>query len=202
MGHQLKRIAMPDDGQKGFDKLNQIFKQIDRKDTLRIALRLHKRILKRAFPLKGRARGSDGRGFPNLDPVYKNYKAGRTPYQTEITKQRAMTRRRNTGGSPIKGPRAEGRRLGPRKPLPNNQLSGQTMLKFQVKSVSRESAKLFFVGRGNVGAALEKRKPWIRPTNDEFEGARTDLSKVINKITGDLPKDLIRFDLGTITMGK
>jgi hypothetical protein len=192
---------MPKDD-KGWQQLEEIFKNITVQDVGKIVLRLHGRIQKRAFPLKGRARGSDGRGMPNLSQPYKDYKAGRIAYKTEITKKRAMARRRNTGGSPIKGPRSEGRRLGPRSPLPNNQLSGKTAQNFQARAIDKNTGKIFFSGRGEIGGRLEDRKPWIRPTNEEFGKAQTDLSHVVNEYVKDLPKDLITFDLGTMTLGK
>jgi hypothetical protein len=198
---------MPKDD-KGWKQLEEIIKNISIRDVGWITLRLHRRITKRAFPMTSSAKGSDGGRFPGLSPDYKDYKTGRKRYKSEATKARAMGRRKKTGGSPITGPYVEGRRLGKRKGFPNNQLTGKTGQNFQAKAEKRffiageKRGKLFFTDRGKVGASLENRKPWIRPTEEEFSEAQSDLSQVINEQVKDLPKDLITFDLGTMTLGK
>jgi hypothetical protein len=179
-------------------KLEDVFKKIDRKDVKKLILQLLRLVMRRAFPPSGRARGTDGKSMPNLSPGYKAYKSGKVRYATENSKARATGRRKATGGSPVSGPRSEGRRLAPRPGLPNNQLSGKTAQSLHAKATSKNEGKLYFISRGEVGASLEDRKPWIEPNAKELEQVRKSLEKIIVGYVDKLPKNLINFDLGTI----
>lgn len=180
---------------------------------------LHKRVLERAFPSTGTAKVSSGASASPLSKEYRWYKSGTRMYKTYASKQAAMSRRANTDagiighgrvsaqekkqlksigirvGSGGKGPRSEGRRLGVRPGLSNQQLSGQTRAHFQAKKINSTSGQLFFSDRGDIGAHLEERNKWIAPTEQEQEELAAALAFMLEVELEKIPKTIFQAEI-------
>lgn len=101
------------------------------------------------------------------------------------------------GGGNVMGPRADGRRLGQRPGVENNQLTGATRQAFHARAISEYEGELFFTDRQEVAAALEWRDPWIEPTQKEQAEVLETLSRMIGVEIDKLPKVLYE---GTVTI--
>jgi hypothetical protein len=55
--------------------------------------------------------------------------------------------------------------------------------------------RVFFLGRGDVGEKLEKRKPWIVPTEKEHNDMAMDLAKQLEIDINKLPKEIFRQEI-------